>query len=256
MILYPAIDLLDGACVRLFKGDYDRSTTYSADPVSQAREFVDQGAEWIHMVDLNAARSGTAENFAVIASVCEAVGVPVQVGGGVRSVESAGRLADAGVARVVIGTAAVENPSLVAEVAAQQPVAVGLDARDGMVATHGWTETTGVTVAEAAARFADVGVSAIIATDIARDGTMEGPDAGGLAVLLDHTAVPVIASGGVGSVADLIALTHLRSPSRERQLAGVITGKAIYEGAFTVADALRVLGTEVPGGARDRGVAP
>lgn len=243
MILYPAIDLLDGACVRLFKGDYAQATTYGIDPVAQAVQFADEGAVWIHMVDLNAARSGTAENGQAIAAVCAAVSVPVQVGGGVRSVDRAAALAEGGVARVVIGTAAVENPDLVAEIAKQQPVAVGLDARDGMIATHGWTETTGVSVSDAAQRFADVGIDAIVATDIARDGTMSGPDTSGLAELLAQIAVPVIASGGVGSMADLLTLAELSSDRNgvEHRLEGVIIGKAIYEGAFTVAQAVAVL---------------
>ncbi len=243
MILYPAIDLLGGACVRLLKGDYDQATTYHQDPAAQARLFVEEGAKWIHMVDLDAARSGTATNHASIAAVCDAVDVPVQVGGGVRTVDAAAALHDLGVTRVVIGTAAVENPELVAAVAARQPVAVGLDARDGMVATHGWTETTDVTVADAADRFADVGVAAIIATDIARDGTMEGPDAGGLADLLNTSPIPLIASGGVGSIDDLVRLAGLSAAtdSGVRHLEGVITGKAIYEGAFTVAQAVELL---------------
>ena len=192
------------------------------------------------MVDLDAAKSGTATNHESIAAVCAAVDVPVQVGGGVRTVEAAAALADLGVARVVIGTAAVENPDLVAQVAAHQAVAVGLDARNGMIATHGWTETTDVTVGDAAARFADVGVAAIIATDIARDGTMEGPDAGGLADLLGQSGVPIIASGGVGSLEDVVRLAAIsvQSPSGDRRLEGVIAGRAIYEGAFSVADAV------------------
>lgn len=243
MILYPAIDLLGGACVRLLKGDYDEATTYGQDPTAQALEFATQGAGWIHMVDLDAAKSGTAANHESIAAVCAAVDVPVQVGGGVRSVEAALALADLGVSRVVIGTAAVENPSLVAEVAAKMPVAVGLDARDGLIATHGWTETTDVTVGDAAARFADVGVAAIIATDIARDGTMEGPDSSGLADLLGTSEVPIIASGGVGSLDDVIRLAGIaiQTPTQTRRLEGVIAGRAIYEGAFSVSEAVTQL---------------
>ena len=243
MILYPAIDLLDGACVRLLKGDYSQAATYNTDPVAQAVRFAEAGAEWIHMVDLNAARSGTAENSEAIAAVCAAVSIPVQVGGGVRSVARAAALGEAGVARVVIGTAAVENPDLVSEIAKLQAVAVGLDARDGMIATHGWTETSGVSVADAAQRFADVGIRAIVATDIARDGTMTGPDTAGLAELLGQISVPVIASGGVGSMADLLTLAELSSDRHgvERRLEGVIAGKAIYEGAFTVSQAVAVL---------------
>ncbi|MGI9610501.1 MAG: 1-(5-phosphoribosyl)-5-[(5-phosphoribosylamino)methylideneamino]imidazole-4-carboxamide isomerase [Acidimicrobiia bacterium] len=250
MILYPAIDLLGGSCVRLLKGDYDKATTYGTDPTAQALEFVAQGARWIHMVDLDAAKSGTAANHESIAAVCAAVDVPVQVGGGVRTIEAAQELAALGVTRVVIGTAAVEDPDLVARVCERQPVAVGLDARNGMIATHGWTETSDVSVSEAAARFAEVGVGAIVATDIARDGTMEGPDAGGLLDLLSETSVPVIASGGVGSVDDLVQLDDMvaRGPTGERRLAGVIAGRAIYEGAFSVAEAVELL--EVRRGSR------
>jgi phosphoribosylformimino-5-aminoimidazole carboxamide ribotide isomerase len=195
------------------------------------------------MVDLDAARSGTATNHESIAAVCAAVDLPVQVGGGVRSVAAAETLANLGVSRVVIGTAAVENPDLVARVSERQPVAVGLDARDGLVATHGWTETTDVSVSDAASRFADVGVEAIIATDIARDGTMDGPDQVGLADLLAQSSIPIIASGGVGALEDLIRLDEIvvSGTSGERRLDGVIAGRAIYEGAFSVADAIALL---------------
>ncbi|MBT8240370.1 MAG: 1-(5-phosphoribosyl)-5-[(5-phosphoribosylamino)methylideneamino]imidazole-4-carboxamide isomerase [Acidimicrobiia bacterium] len=243
MILYPAIDLLGGSCVRLLKGDYNESTTYGTDPVAQALQFAAEGAGWIHMVDLDAARSGTATNHESIAAICAAVDLPVQVGGGVRSVAAAEALADLGVSRVVIGTAAVENPDLVARVSERQPVAVGLDARDGLVAIHGWTETSDVSVSKAASRFADVGVEAIIATDIARDGTMDGPDAGGVTDLLTESIIPIIASGGVGSLDDLVRLDDIVVPgtSGERRLDGVIAGRAIYEGAFTVASAVELL---------------
>jgi phosphoribosylformimino-5-aminoimidazole carboxamide ribotide isomerase len=243
VILYPAIDLLGGSCVRLLKGDYSAATTYGSDPVAQALEFVTQGAEWIHMVDLDAARSGKATNHESIAAVCAAIEVPVQVGGGVRSVDAAERLAELGVARVVIGTAAVENPDLVARVAVRQPVAVGLDARNGMIATHGWTETSDLSVLDAALRFEDAGVAAIVATDIARDGTMEGPDTSGLAELLAGSGVPVIASGGVGALDDLVRLDGVvvSVPNGDRRLEGIIAGRAIYEGAFTVAEAVALL---------------
>lgn len=243
MILYPAIDLLGGVCVRLLKGDYNQATTYGNDPVAQALRFEAQGAGWIHMVDLDAAKSGTAANHESIAAVCAAVHVPVQVGGGVRSVEAAQILASLGVARVVIGTAAVENPDLVARVSERQAVAVGLDARDGLIATHGWTETSDVSVSDAAARFAEVGVEAIVATDIARDGTMGGPDTGGLAALLAESTIPIIASGGVGTLEDLTRLDEIvvRGSHGERRLEAVIAGRALYEGAFTVAEAVTLL---------------
>ncbi len=244
MILYPAIDILGGRCVRLLRGDYAEATIYGDDPVAQARRFQGEGARWIHLVDLDAARTGQAGNLEVIEAVCTAVDVPVQAGGGVRSAAAAERLATAGVARVVIGTAAVEDPGLVADVAARQPVAVGLDARNGRIATHGWIETTEVTVIEAARRFADCGVDALVATDIARDGTMRGPDHTGLEELLAEGLLPVIASGGVGTIEDLRSLARLEVSAvsgGRRGLDGVIVGRAIYEGSFTVADAIRAL---------------
>lgn len=244
MILYPAIDILGGRCVRLLRGDYAEATTYGDDPVAQALRFEAEGARWIHLVDLDAARSGEAGNLEVIEAVCTAVDVPVQAGGGVRSVAAADLLAAAGVARVVIGTAAVENPALVADVASRQPVAVGLDARNGRIATHGWTETTEVTVIDAARRFADCGVDALVATDIARDGTMGGPDRDGLENLLANAPLPVIASGGVGTIEDLRSLARLEATAvsaGRRTLDGVIVGRAIYEGSFTVAEAIGAL---------------
>lgn len=232
MILYPAIDLRDGNCVRLYQGDYDRETIYGTDPVSQAMAFVAEGAEWLHVVDLDAALTGQPTNRAVIAALCEASPVPVQVGGGVRTVEAAEALFDAGVTRVVIGTAALEHPELVSQVAANHPVAVGLDARGGEVATHGWTERSGRSVADLAAQFADVGVAALVVTDIGVDGTLAGPDVDGLSELLAATSIPVIASGGVGTIEHLATLATIRVDGRSFE--GVIAGRAIYEGAFDV----------------------
>ena len=240
MKLLPAIDLRDGRCVRLYQGDYGRETVYGDDPVAQARAFVAEGAGWLHVVDLDAARSGESTNRPVIRAICQAVEVPVEVGGGVRSEDAASALFDTGVTRVVIGTAALEQPELVARLAgAGRRVAVGLDARGGEVATHGWTERSGHTVADLAARFADVGVDALIVTEIGRDGTLEGPDLDGLCQVLAGSTVPVIASGGVGRLDDLRALAAVREEGRGFD--GVIVGRALYEGAFTVAQALEVL---------------
>lgn len=238
MDLYPAIDLRDGRCVRLYQGDYDRETFYGDDPVGQARAFADAGAPWIHVVDLDAARSGTAANTEVIAAICDAVEVPVQSGGGVRSRDAARRLADAGVARVVIGTAAVERPELVAEVAAHQSVAVGLDARGTSLAAHGWEVDSGVDLGDAVRRFADVGAAAFVVTEIGVDGTLEGPALDQLGSVLEHCGdrVDVIASGGVGTVADLVALSELTVAGRT--LGGAIMGRALYEKKFTLTDAL------------------
>ncbi|MEM7272929.1 MAG: 1-(5-phosphoribosyl)-5-[(5-phosphoribosylamino)methylideneamino]imidazole-4-carboxamide isomerase [Actinomycetota bacterium] len=240
LTLYPAIDLRDGACVRLYQGDYDRQTTYGDDPVAQARSFVDEGAGIVHVVDLDAAKSGEPTNRPVIGAICDALDVPVQVGGGVRSVEAAGALFDLGVDRVVIGTAAIERPELVEELTgAGRSVVVGIDARGDRVATHGWTTDAGVGVADLARRFADAGVHSLVVTEISRDGTLEGPDVDGLAALLATTEVPVVASGGVGTLDDLRALAGVRAG--ERSLAGAIVGRALYEQQFTVAEALAAL---------------
>ena len=239
--LYPAIDLRGGRAVRLLRGDYDAETVYSDDPVAVARSFEAAGARWIHVVDLDAARSGEAGNLDLVAAVAKSVGCCVETGGGVRSVEAAGRLIDAGVARVVVGTAAVERPELVTELAARFPgqVAVGLDARGRQVAVKGWTETTGADLVDLATRFEGEGVSALIVTEIARDGTLEGPDLDQLGAVLEATEIDVIASGGVGTLDDITALAGLRRGGRS--LAGIIVGRAIYEGRFTVEEALRCL---------------
>ena len=236
MELYPAIDLLNGQAVRLYQGDYARETVYNSDPVAQAKVFADAGARWIHVVDLDAARTGSPLNREVIAAICDAVDVPIQTGGGVRSEEAADALFDAGVARVVLGTAALENPGLVRALAARHAVAVGLDARGREVAVRGWEEGSGKDLLDVARGFADAGVEALIVTEIGRDGTLEGPDLDGLGEVLEATELPVIASGGVGTLADIVALEALRSAGR--RLSGAIVGRALYEGAFTMQDAL------------------
>ncbi|MCC6225656.1 MAG: 1-(5-phosphoribosyl)-5-[(5-phosphoribosylamino)methylideneamino]imidazole-4-carboxamide isomerase [Microthrixaceae bacterium] len=239
MDLYPAIDLRGGRCVRLLQGDYDRETHYGDDPVAQARAFADAGAAWIHVVDLDAARSGDPLNRPLIAAICEAVDVPVQSGGGVRDVAAAAALADAGVARVVIGTAALERPELVAEVAARQPVAVGLDARGRDLAVRGWEVSSGQDLLDVARRFADVGAAAFVVTEIARDGTLEGPSFDQLSDVLAATEVDVIASGGVGGMEDLRRLAVLEVEGR--RLSGAILGRALYEGTVELTDALAVV---------------
>lgn len=241
--LYPAIDIRDGNCVRLYQGDYDRETVYGDNPADQAAAFADEGAAWIHCVDLDAARSGDQQNLASVAAIAERVSVPLQVGGGVRTVEAAKRLWDAGVTRVVIGTAAVQNPDLVRELAPQGQVAVGLDAWGTDIAVAGWEERTGKDLFETVASFGDAGVAAFVVTEIGRDGTMEGPDVDGLQRVLATTHVPVIASGGVGNLDHLRSLMGLEAEGRS--LEGVIAGRAIYENAFTVAQAVDVLGSTV-----------
>jgi len=238
MDLYPAIDLRDGRCVRLVQGDYSRETVYDGDPLAVAKELEADGAPWIHVVDLDAARTARPQNRAVITAIADAVEVPVQCGGGIRDEFSAEALLGAGVARIVMGTAAVEDPATVRRVAARHPgrVALGLDARHGEVAVRGWTEGTGTGVADLLARFEGTALGAVVLTDITRDGTMSGPDLGGVATVLAATALPVLASGGVGTLEDLRGLAGVES--RGRRLAGVIVGKALHEGAFTVGEAM------------------
>ena len=220
-------------------------------PVAVAHSFEAAGARWIHVVDLDAARSGEAGNLEYVAAIARSVGCEVETGGGVRSVEAAERLIDAGVARVVIGTAAVERPELVTELAARYPgrVAVGLDARGRQVAVKGWTETTGADLVDLARRFEGEGVAALIVTEIGRDGTMAGPDLDQLEAVLEGSGLDVIASGGVGTLDDLRALAALRAArgpggvprDHSRSLAGIIVGRALYEGRFTVEEALSCL---------------
>ena len=230
--LYPAIDVLAGKVVRLERGDYDAATTYGDDPVEVAESFASAGATWIHVVDLDAARTGDPVNRPVIAAIARAMEgrAAVQTGGGVRSLDDVRVLRDAGVDRVVMGSAAVRDPSLVAAAAKVAPVAVGLDHRDGMLAVDGWTQAAETSLHEALGAYPDA--SAFVVTDITRDGMLSGPDVVGLAVTAAAADVPVIASGGVATLDDIRALAS--TPG----LAGVIVGKAIYEGRFTVAEAL------------------
>lgn len=237
--LYPAIDLRGGRCVRLYQGDYDRETVYGDAPAEQARAFAEDGAPWLHVVDLDAARSGEAANLDAIVAIAGAVDVPMQVGGGVRTVEAARRLFDLGVERVVMGTAAVRSPDLVAQVAEVGHVAVGLDVRGDEVAVEGWEQGSGRDVLDLIGQFDDSGAAAYVVTQIAVDGTMAGPDVDGLAAVAEAAAAPVIASGGVGqpSHLDQLSALHERAP-----LGGVIVGRALYEGTVTVPEAIERLG--------------
>jgi phosphoribosylformimino-5-aminoimidazole carboxamide ribotide isomerase len=239
--LFPAIDVRGGRCVRLRQGDFAAETVYDDDPVGVARGFAGAGARWLHVVDLDAARSGRPENLGVVQAVCEAVDVPVQAGGGVRDASAAETLLATGVARVVVGTAAVEAPALVDDLCARHPgrIAVGLDARGREVAVRGWVEGTGADLVDLATRFAASGVAALVVTEIGRDGMMTGPDTAQLAEVLAATGIPVVASGGVGGIGDLRVLAGLEAGGR--RLAGAIVGRAIYEGRIDVAEALRVL---------------
>jgi len=232
--VYPAIDVRAGRAVRLEQGDFDREKVYDDDPVAVARAFAAAGAEWIHVVDLDAARTGEPANLAVVEAIAAAVPCRLQVGGGVRSPEAAGALLRCGAERVVVGTAAVEDPTLVAALCSSHPgaIAVGLDARGREVAVRGWTEGSGQDLLELATQFEGLGVAALVVTEIARDGMLVGPDLDQLRAVLEVTTVPVVASGGVGSLADLRALAEL--VAGDRRLAGAIVGKAIYEGRFTL----------------------
>ncbi len=237
MDLYPAIDIRAGRSVRLLRGDYARETVYG-DPVDTAAELVAAGACWLHLVDLDAARTGQPANRATVTAITAAVAVPVQVGGGVRDEAGAEMLLEAGVARVVLGTAAVEHPELVVALARRHPgrVAISLDHRDGQVAVRGWLEGSGHSLAEALGRAEAAGVAAVVVTDIARDGTLGGPDLDGLASALAGTTISVIASGGVGCTADVVALSALQAGGH--RLAGAIVGKAIHDGRIDMAEAL------------------
>jgi phosphoribosylformimino-5-aminoimidazole carboxamide ribotide isomerase len=239
MDLYPAIDLRGGQVVQLIQGDFDRERIHGDDPVAVAKAFVAAGARWIHTVDLDAARTGEPVNRELIAAIAAAVDVPVQAGGGVRSAEAARALADAGVARVVLGTAALEDPDLVATIASRQRVALGLDVRGREVAVRGWAEGSGVEWPDALSRLADSGAEAVVVTQIAIEGLMGGADLGGLAEVLAATHLDVIASGGVGTLDDLTALDAVEADGR--RLAGAIVGTAIYEGRVDVAEAVRRL---------------
>jgi len=244
MELLPAIDLHQGQAVRLVQGDFDRSSTYG-DPEALARSFVDRGARWLHVVDLDAARSGRPVHRDLVKALARSVDVPVQTGGGVRSLADVEDLLAAGLARVVLGTAALEDPGLAVAAATRHPgrVALGLDYRrlpDGRLeaASHGWAAGSGRMVDELLAIVAGAPLGALVVTAIARDGTLEGPDVGGLAAVLDASAIPVVASGGVGSVADVAALAALASPAERRTLAGVVVGKALVDGRMSIEEGL------------------
>ena len=238
MILYPAIDLKDGNCVRLFKGEMDQATVFSDNPAAQAMEFVNAGCEWLHLVDLNGAFAGEPVNGAAVDAILKATKVPAQLGGGIRDMATIEGWLSKGLARVILGTVAVEDPALVRQAARAFPgqVAVGIDARNGRVATKGWAEETDVMVTDLAKSFEDAGVAAIIYTDINRDGAMQGPNVQATADLARAVSIPVIASGGVSSISDLIALRDCGA-----DLDGAISGRALYDGAIDLAEALNTL---------------
>lgn len=237
MILYPAIDLKDGHCVRLLRGDMDKATVFGDDPAAQAAKFEAAGCEWLHLVDLNGAFAGAPVNAAAVEAILARIEVPAQLGGGIRDMKTIETWLSKGLARVILGTVAVENPDLVREAARAFPgqVAVGIDARGGRVATKGWAEETEVMVTDLARSFEDAGVAAIIYTDILRDGAMKGPNIAATEELARAVSIPVIASGGVSSVGDLIALRDTGA------IAGAISGRALYDGAIDLTAALAAL---------------
>jgi phosphoribosylformimino-5-aminoimidazole carboxamide ribotide isomerase len=238
MILYPAIDLKDGNAVRLYKGEMDQATVFNDNPAAQALEFVNAGCEWLHLVDLNGAFAGEPVNAAPVEEILKQCKVPAQLGGGIRDMATIERWLSKGLERVILGTVAVENPDLVRLAAKEFPghVAVGIDARNGMVATKGWAEETNVNVTDLAKSFEDAGVAAIIYTDINRDGAMQGPNVEATAALGNAVSIPVIASGGVSSLDDLRNLKTCGAP-----LNGAISGRALYDGAIDLGEALAVL---------------
>jgi phosphoribosylformimino-5-aminoimidazole carboxamide ribotide isomerase len=238
MILYPAIDLKDGQCVRLLRGDLDNATVFGSDPAAQAQAFAAAGCRWLHIVDLNGAFAGRPINGEAVDAILGATELPVQLGGGIRDRGTIEAWLEKGVARVVLGTAALRDPDLVRAAARAHPgrIAVGIDARAGRVAVQGWSETTTTLASELAAIYQDAGVAALIYTDIERDGAMVGPNLAATAALARAVSIPVIASGGVSSMDDIRAIHAC-----EARLEGVICGRALYEGAIDVAEAAALL---------------
>jgi phosphoribosylformimino-5-aminoimidazole carboxamide ribotide isomerase len=239
VILYPAIDLKEGACVRLVRGQMASATVFNRDPARQARLFAEAGFSWLHIVDLNGAFAGRSVNGAAVKAIRSAVDLRIQLGGGIRDRAAIAEWLALGIDRVVLGTAALRDPELVRRAAIEHPgaIVVGIDAQDGRVAIEGWAETTELGIVELARRFEDCGVAAIIHTDIGRDGTLAGTDAAAVAELARHIRIPVIASGGVASLADIAALK-----ARERDgIAGVICGRAFYDGRIDPRAALRLV---------------
>jgi phosphoribosylformimino-5-aminoimidazole carboxamide ribotide isomerase len=237
MILYPAIDLKNGACVRLLRGDMDSATVFGTDPAAQARGFQDSGCRWLHLVDLDGAFAGRPANGDAVEAILAAVTVPCQLGGGIRDLATVEAWLGKGIARVILGTVAVEQPDLVREAARRFPgqVAVGIDARAGRVATRGWAEESDVMATDLARSYEDAGVAALIYTDIDRDGAMQGPNVAATEALARSVRIPVIASGGVSSLDDLRAL------KATGVIAGAISGRALYDGALDLAEALAAL---------------
>lgn len=237
MMIYPAIDLKDGQCVRLFKGDMERATVFSNTPADQARAFEVAGFRWLHLVDLNGAFEGHSVNAASIEAILEAVDIPVQLGGGIRTLAHIDHWLSKGVARVILGTIAARDPALVREACRAYPgrIAIGIDARAGMVAVEGWADTSSIRATDLAQRYEDCGAAAIIYTDIERDGAMQGPNLAETAALARAISTPVILSGGISTLQDVQAVRQYEADGIE----GVIIGRALYEGAISYDEALR-----------------
>jgi phosphoribosylformimino-5-aminoimidazole carboxamide ribotide isomerase len=240
MDVIPAIDLLEGRCVRLYQGDYAQAEIFSENPLEMALNWANQGAPRLHVVDLDGAKRGLPTNHGVLRDICAALTIPVQVGGGIRNRQTVESLLESGVSQVILGTAAVENPPLVKELCQAFPgqILVGIDARNGQVATKGWLETTTVQAVDLAQRMAEAGVAGIIYTDIERDGTLQGPNLNALRDLVSQVSIPVIASGGVSSLTDLLRLLSLEAMG----VTGAIVGKAIYSGAVNLSEAVQSVG--------------
>lgn len=238
LTLYPAIDLKDGACVRLERGEMDQATVFGTDPGAQAAAWAEAGFKWVHVVDLNGAFAGQPVNEAAVKSILASVTIPVQLGGGIRSLGQIETWLAAGVSRVILGSAAAKNPALVREAAKLHPgrIVVGIDAKGGMVATEGWAETSDIPAPELARRFEDAGIAAIIYTDISRDGMKTGLNIPETQALAAAVKLPIIASGGVASVADIIALKS--AAAQQANLEGSILGRALYDGSLSPREAL------------------
>ena len=238
MILYPAIDIKDGKCVRLLKGDMNKETIFNHSPKNQAKQFEELGCEWIHLVDLNGAFEGLPVNHKAVEEILDSVKVPVQLGGGIRSIKTIENWINQGLSRVILGTAAISDPDLVKLAARKFPnkIAVGIDAKNGFVATDGWANTTAITALELAKNLEGVGVCSIIYTDINRDGVMKGPNIEQTEIIANSVSIPVIASGGISSIKDLQNLKNSKA-----ELNGVISGRAIYDKILKIDEAIKLL---------------
>jgi len=235
MIVFPAIDIRDGKCVRLLKGEFDKETVYSDDPVEMALNWQSQGAKYIHIVDLDGARTGSQKNFEIIEKIINALDIPVQIGGGIRNLETARKIINAGAERIIIGTSAITEPYTLIEAIneLEQKLVVGIDSKDGYVAIKGWEKMSARTTLDFAKEIELLGVKTIICTEISRDGTLQGPDIEGIKALVEQTEIDVVASGGVGCFNDLIKL-------REIGAAGAIVGKALYSGNITMEQIIEI----------------